>query len=190
MLFQSLSELRSIIHRAVHGRIDRRFRARFDTSDVVQEATLQAWLRGDADEDSSPSGFWLRFVARRHSSKLHAFHSAQRRSVHAEECPVYDSRHPGNDAPDQAMTREQTEQLLLALARLPKPLRLIVHLRFVERLSFNAIARTMERPPHWVRRQYRQALKQLHSLMQRNEADGALDQTAKKKGDAYRIQSE
>lgn len=165
MFSQSLEKLRAIMRRSVHGTINPRYRARFDTSDVVQEASLQAWLQGDADDENSPSQYWSRFVARRQAAKLCAFHAAQRRNVRAEVNLMAEAPQRQSSVADVIITREQTEKLLFGLGQLPREMRRIIHERFVECMSFNAIAAGMQRPPYWVRRRFRSALRFLQSAM-------------------------
>ena len=157
---RSLADMRSAVHRAVHGRIDRRFRARFDTSDVAQEVALSAWLNLQETAEP-PNESWLRVVTERYAAKLHTFHSAQRRSVHVEQTSQSEASCAHQRAPEEVITREQVEYLFAAMVRLPHADRRMLHLRFVENHSLKAIARQLNQPEHRVRRQFHQVLNQL-----------------------------
>lgn len=161
-MIPSLAEMRTAVHRVVHGRIDRRFRARFDTSDIAQEVALRAWLNLESKAEG-PSHGWLRVVAKRYSAKLHTFHSAQRRSVHVEESSQGDVRGSEHSAEQRAMTREQVECMFAAMVRLPSTTRKILHLHFAENQSLSSISRELDLPEHRVRRQFHCALKQLRA---------------------------
>ena len=170
MSWSTFSEIRQFVRNSLRGRTDRRFRARFDTSDVAQEASIQAWLYCSTENDA-PDTAWLRLVARRQSANLHEFHAAKRRSVLTESAPQNPVQEAGCDIGQSVLVNEQIELLLAAMTQLPAVARRILHLRFVEQGSFKEIARTINQPEHRVRRQYHAALRQLRSDLE--SASGA-----------------
>lgn len=155
------------IRPAVRGQ-NRRYSARFQTSDVLQESAVQ--IIGEVEksdsEDFDPPQAWLNKVGRGHAAKLRDHHGAQKRSTRRESPVDANPGIAGGAAPDEIVERrELASRVVLCLAQLDADQRTIIDLHFTKQHSFAEIARQMERPPDWVRRQYKKAIASLRTLI-------------------------
>lgn len=160
----------------VSARFDRRLVARFDPSDVVQEALVTAHQRISEYLTHAPFPFyvWLRKIAWNRLIDLHRRHvQAQRRSVDREVDhhwnPTDDSmqllvdRLPaGSLSPSQRLAhKEAKSRLQQAIGRLAPVDREIVLLRHLEGLSVNYVARILDISESAVKSRHFRAIEKL-----------------------------
>jgi RNA polymerase sigma-70 factor, ECF subfamily len=161
-------------------RIDDRLAARIDASDVVQETLLEAALELPRYLAERPLPFypWLRQIGWRRLSRLYEYHvTAQRRSVSREnlqELPL--SEHSlgplanrllscGPSPSDVVASREQRQQVRMALAQLSENDREVLVLRFLEHLSLEEIAAILGIREGAVRVRQLRALQRLRKVL-------------------------
>jgi RNA polymerase sigma-70 factor, ECF subfamily len=155
--------------------VGRRFRAKFDSSDIVQQTMLEA-LRGWATFRGATDGeraAWLRqILAHVLSHEMRRFGGAERRDVYREEsldqALAESSRRlgdalaaPGSSPSERASRHELELRLADALARLPADYAEVILLRNVEGLSHDQIAQRMGRGVGAVRMLWVRALARL-----------------------------
>ncbi|RIK85363.1 MAG: RNA polymerase subunit sigma-70 [Planctomycetota bacterium] len=155
--FQMLLALyRSRLKRLIGFRMDRRLAGRFDLSDIVQDALVQAYLHWQrfASLPDRPFYAWLREIACNRLIDLHRRHvKAQRRSVAREQSlsgpPVSTAARrdlarrlvdSGLSPSRHAERREALDQVHAALAQLRDDDRDLLVMRFLEELSPEEIA--------------------------------------------------
>lgn len=141
--------------------------ARFDTSDIIQEAMIQVWKELDSDSlgDKEISKAWLVSVAKGHAYKLARFHSAQKRS-HVRDEAFVDQVPTENRKPDDAIADLELQlSILVALDELPDDEKDIVVLYFFEQQSLSSIAKKLNLSLDKVRTRHSRALKALHKKL-------------------------
>ena len=163
MLNRELAQLRQRMRIWARGRGRASMRSRYDTSDVLQEATLQLWLelragRREVDEYSAPL---LKTIAGGHDAKLAQHNQAQCRSVTRQEQLAVVPPSPQRAPEHEVIDRESTARLVHALTTLDEFDREILDRRFVKEQSFKSIAAGMGIPEHTVRRQCQAAIDRL-----------------------------
>lgn len=147
--------------------------ARFDTSDIVQEALIQVWkriCRSDQDERDLPRPL-LEQIGRGQMSKMRRFHTAQKRSVLRESVPTKISSVFERNAQSADLECEREEQLALlsgALDGLGMTEKFIIFRKFFDGVSFTEIAADLSKPASWVRRRYLKSLQSLKSDLESN----------------------
>lgn len=168
---------RSQLRQAVSLRLDKRTRARFDESDVVQEAYAEAYRRMDDYLERQPMPFhlWLRKTALEQLLMLRRRHvAAAQRSVGRE------ARLPADSAARLAVelvasepspssdlsAREQAEKVRSAVSRLPPADQELLLMRNYEGLSYEEIGYLLEIEPVTARQRNGRALIRLHKLLQ------------------------
>lgn len=123
----------------------RQVRSRVDTSDVVQEGLIQAWQSVDTFRANSEGEFrsWARKVAKGKLANTRRYHMADRRTVKAEISPKAEMlerlAEEGSFA-SEVFSSEEIDNLRSAVLALDDRLQLIVHRRFFENKTFEAIA--------------------------------------------------
>jgi RNA polymerase sigma-70 factor (ECF subfamily) len=148
---------RGRLRRMVAIRMDNRLAARFDPSDVVQEALITASAQLPEYARARPLAFypWLRQLAWQRLVDLHHHHfTAQKRSVTREVViPISDESAMklagpwvGRSAnPSEALLREELrERVHKALAQLPDIDREILVMRHLEQMSVGDIAAVLQ----------------------------------------------
>jgi RNA polymerase sigma-70 factor, ECF subfamily len=155
--------------------VEPRFRAKFDSSDIVQQTMLEAvrdWpkFRGSTEAELAA---WLRqILAHVLLHEMRRFGGAQRRDVDREvsleQALAESSRRlgnalaaPGSSPSEQAVRHELELRLADALARLPADYAEVILLRNVEGLSHDEIAGRMGRGVGAVRMLWVRALARL-----------------------------
>jgi len=127
--------------------------------------------KSDSDEFNPPQE-WLNKVGRGHASKLRDRHAAQKRSTKREISLSSDAKPADSLPPDELVAQqEMSRRIVLLLAVLEPDQRTIIDRHFTKQESFAEIARAMERPPEWVRRQYKKAIGQLRSMVGESGAE-------------------
>jgi RNA polymerase sigma-70 factor (ECF subfamily) len=161
--------------------LESRFRAKFDPSDVVQQAMLEAvrafpQFRGQTEGEFTA---WLRQIlthALAHEIRRYAG-TAKRdvaREVPLEQELTQTSQQLGNllaatgTSPSQEVVKqEQSVRLAEVLERLPEEFREVIILRNLEGLPHDEVARRMERSPGAVRMLWVRALARLREELER-----------------------
>jgi RNA polymerase sigma-70 factor (ECF subfamily) len=172
---ERLGRYRDWLRLLAQVQLERRLQAKFDASDVVQQALLEACralpqFRGSTEAELLA---WLRQVlAHALAHEVRRYRGTQQRDAGREvslEGELAESSRRLNDllaAPDpspshQAVQREQGVVLADVLARLPDDYRDVIVLRDLEGLSHEEVARRMDRSVGAVRMLWVRALARL-----------------------------
>jgi len=177
---QLLALHRERLRQMIAVRMDRRLLARFDPSDVVQEALADACQKLSAYLDKRPVAFypWLRALAWNRLVDLHRHHLlAQRRSVLREEDAAPDLPDdsvlelaarlfaPGSTPSGQVLREELCRRVQQALGQLDERDREILVLRYLEKLSLGEIAAVLRITENNVTVRHFRALQKLRKLL-------------------------
>ena len=163
---------------------ERRFQAKFDASDIVQQTQLEALrafphFRGSTEAELTA---WLRqILARALAHEVRRYHGAQMRDITLEvsldaELAQSSQRlgamlaHSGPSPSQQAAQREVDVLLADALARLPHDYREVLVLRHLEGLAHDDIAQRMDRTAGAVRMLWTRALVALRQQLRWSES--------------------
>ena len=172
---QLLERHRGRLAAMVRLRMDRRLAARFDPSDVVQDAMAEAYrkLPNYAKRQTIPFYPWLRGIAWERLIQLYRRHvSAQRRSVDREEPHYAPTDESGailanrfiESAPaasGQVARRELRARVRNAIDALPPASREVIVLRHVEEMPFKEICAVLGLSEDAVYSRYRRAVERL-----------------------------
>jgi RNA polymerase sigma-70 factor (ECF subfamily) len=171
---------RQRLQRMVGLHMDRRLVARFDPSDIVQEALADAAQKLSDYLQRRPLPFypWLRQLAWERLVQLHRRHvQAGKRSVAREEAGVLDlpedsavelaARLVAAEAsPSSHLLREELrERVRQGLSRLAPPDRQVLVLRHLEQLSTREVAEVLGVTEAAVKSRHIRALERLHRLL-------------------------
>jgi RNA polymerase sigma-70 factor, ECF subfamily len=185
---QLLARHRSRLLRMVGLRMDRRLAARFDPSDVVQEALAEADRRLSDYLRRRPLPFypWLRGLAWDRLVEWHRRHvGAGRRSVTREEAGVLDLPDESaaqlagrlvdhSSSPSQKLVQQELRQRVRsALGGLPAPDREVLVLRHLEQLSTEETAAVLQISPSAVKMRTLRALQRLRQALGGPIGEGA-----------------
>jgi len=177
---QLLMRHRDRLCRMVAVRLDRRLAARFDPSDVVQEALLDADQRLSDYLERQPLPFypWLRRLAWEHLLKLKQRHlAARKRSANREERQGFGLPDASalelaqrlvsqGTSPSNGLLRDEVRgRVQAALARLPEGDREVLVLRYLEQLSMGEVAAVLEITEGAVKMRHTRALARLCGLL-------------------------
>lgn len=161
-------------------RLDRRLSARVDPSDVLQETLAEAHQKLPEYLRTQPIPFypWLRQIAWEKIVQLHRQHLlAQARAVTREEqgSPALPDQSAldlgrrliarGSSPSQQMLQRELRSRVHAALGRLEPRDREVLVLRFLEQLSLEEAAATLDLSAEAVRSRQRRALKRFGELL-------------------------
>lgn len=175
------------LRRMVWARFDDRLRRRIDPSDVVQETLAEAHRRFSDWLTSQPIRFfpWLRQMAVHRLTELRRQHlDAAKRRVAREQDALPVSDHSLTDFSlrlaaadrnplEQAVQREQQQQVRTALSQLPPADREILILRQIERLRVDEVADVLQIAPGTVKSRHYRALQRLRDLLNDVSAEGS-----------------
>ncbi len=166
---------RAELRRAVAQRLDRSLRGRFDPSDIVQEAHLEALERLPEYLVRRPMPFraWLFRTALQRLLKLRQHALAARRDIGREQRLADTSSSAasrptmvGGSTPSQeAAARERTIRLNNLLRQLASPDRAILELRTFQGLSYEEVGDRLDIDPAAARKRYGRALLRLRVLL-------------------------
>jgi RNA polymerase sigma-70 factor (ECF subfamily) len=168
---------RSELRQFIDVRLDRRLRSRFDASDVVQEAQLEAFRRLNEFLARRPMPFrvWLHKTAHQRLARLRRDHlkTAKRAADRERELPDQPSAvvvrklvGAASLSPSQHLARREAgEQVHRALTELPEADREILLMRTVDGLSYDEAACILEIEPAAARKRYGRALLRLRRLV-------------------------
>ena len=176
---QLLSIYRQYFKLLARLHIDRRMQPKMDASDIVQELLLQAHrafprFRGTTEAEWLA---WLRrILAHNAANFVRQYRGTGKRQVNRE-VPLAggrDSSRPagafdpsdGGETPSQQLIRREKElQMADALARLPADCQEVIVLRNLQRLPFDAVARSMGRSRPAVQMLWMRAIQKLQETM-------------------------
>ncbi len=170
------------LHRMVELRLDRRLRGRVDASDVLQEASLEAFNRLSQyarEPDPMPFVLWLRFLALQRLQIIHRQHLGTRARDAARDVAIGDADWPGASSaelaerllgrdtrPSQiAIRAERAMRLQEALDRMDPTDREVLTLRNFEQLSNVECARVLGLTEAAATKRYIRALKRLKEIL-------------------------
>lgn len=166
-------------------RMDDRLMARFDPSDVVQEAMVEANNRLPSYLDTRPLPFypWLRKIAWEKLVQLHRRHiAAQRRSIRREitgpelsshsKVALADRLAAASARPSEYVIRKELRsRVCTALdALLPRD-REVIALKHLEDMSFKEASAVIGISEQGVYSRYRRAVEKLHRLLEQDQDD-------------------
>jgi RNA polymerase sigma-70 factor, ECF subfamily len=145
-----VEQFRPFLDQVARGEIGRGLRAKAGASDMVQETLLVAARDFSAFEGQTPAHLrgWLQGIIRHKLlDQVRDFRGRGQRAVEREiPLDVHTERPTDSTAPlDRAIRREQLDALRVALERLPEAQREAIRLRNQEGLSFEEIARRLNR---------------------------------------------
>jgi RNA polymerase sigma-70 factor (ECF subfamily) len=167
---------RSYLLEVIASRLDPKLHARVDSSDVVQEAQLEAYRRLPDYLVRRPMPFrlWLRKTAQERLLMVRRQHlQAQARSL-CREVPLPERSSlllaqpflaAGSTPSRQLNQRELAQRVREAVARLPEADQEILLLRTYERLSNQEVAYLLDLDPATARKRYGRAVLRLHRLL-------------------------
>ena len=159
-----LEEMLSDVRKYVRGR-SRPYRARFGTSDVVQECAVQLIqerqpMETQQSTDSQVPKSWLFKIGRGVASKMRRFNDAKCRAINSE--AIMDVEQIGSDESGSTLKANATvAALVLATSGLDSHLRKIIDMHYRQRLSLREIACRLKLHPKAIQRQHKLALNQL-----------------------------
>ncbi|MHC4408311.1 MAG: sigma-70 family RNA polymerase sigma factor [Planctomycetota bacterium] len=182
-LDQLLEQDRARLARMVQLRLDPRVRSRVAASDVIQEASLEAFRRLDEylSNPKLPFFLWLRFLTGQKVLEMHRRHLGAQRRDARRELHLHRDPWPGATSTDlanlllgkltapseraiRAEQRRRLEESLNALAPLDREL---VVLRHFEQLTNVEAAAELEIAPSAASKRYIRALKKLKEILVR-----------------------
>jgi RNA polymerase sigma-70 factor, ECF subfamily len=175
-LDQLLARYQSELLTFVNRRLDPRVRARLNSSDVVQEAQMEAARRIDDYLKRRPMPFhlWIRKTAYQRLLNLHRDHRRRAcRSVDREIALPNDTSAEltrslivrGSSPSARIVAREQAEQISKAVARLSDNDREILLMRHVEQLPYEDIGCLFDIAPAAARQRYGRAMIRLQRVL-------------------------
>jgi RNA polymerase sigma-70 factor (ECF subfamily) len=171
---------RDRLHAMVGMRLDHRLRARLDTSDILQDAYLEAQRRLDQYLASSPMPFylWLRRITAQKLIDVQRFHLGQRRDAEREvnrdacELPPATSEAMavalvarGLSPSEEAARGELKARIEEALERMGPEDREMIALRHFEELSGPETAQVLGIGVEAARKRYLRALEKLKQVL-------------------------
>jgi RNA polymerase sigma-70 factor, ECF subfamily len=175
--FEDLFERhRAYLHQVVALRLDPRMRLRFDPSDVVQEAQLEAFRRFGDFLKRRPMAFrlWLRKTAYERLLMLERFHRrAARRSIDREvgladqsAMALVQQLFAADSSPSKRLERSETARRVReVLDQMAETDREILLMRNLEGLSNKEVAAVLEIEPVAASQRYGRALVRLGKLL-------------------------
>jgi RNA polymerase sigma-70 factor (ECF subfamily) len=143
---------------------------RQDDSDLIQDALLLAHRAFERFRGTTVAEFagWLRQLAIRtvgHAAR--AARADKRTALREADAPDLDALPlPDGSAPDgAALLHERSAQIAAALEQLPDDMRNVVLGRFLDGLSYDELARRLQRTPGALRVLYLRALRKLREIL-------------------------
>ena len=161
----TVTRLRERLRSWARGRSRAAMRARYDTSDILQEASLQVWLelRKGARESTEYSEPLLKTIAHGHGAKLAQHNRAACRSVERSETLSSEPPESANAVETSAIQNESALVIAKALMTLPADDRNLVNRRFFKDQSYSQIAGDLGLSEHNVRRRCQAAVTRLRA---------------------------
>lgn len=176
-LGQVLEACRGYLLLIARQELDPILQAKGGASDLVQQTFLEAQKDLGLFHGSTPEALlaWMRRLLLNNLANFRRdFHRDKRRVSREVALQVSDSSVQGEggfraDTPSPSvavMHHEQAQALELALEQLPDDYRRVIHLRYREEHSFEAIALSMQRSPNAVRKLWARAIERLQEILE------------------------
>ena len=175
-LGQIMEACRAYLLLIAQEELDPALQAKCGASDLVQQTFLEAQRDFARFHGNSSSLLaWMRRLLLNNLANFRRDYRRDKRRVTREvSLPAGDSSswwegglRSASPSPSVAvMRREQSQALEQALQRLPEDYRHVVHLRYREEQSFEAIAERMQRSPNAVRKLWARAIERLQQEME------------------------
>jgi RNA polymerase sigma-70 factor, ECF subfamily len=160
-------------------RVETWLQAKVDASDLVQQTMMEAYRGFDRFHGGSEGEWlaWLRNILDHNAADFVRHYQSQKRKAGKELAlspPADDSRMaqafepaaPG-DSPSQALARVESElQLAGALAQLPPDYQEVIVLRNLQKLSFEEVAKRMDRSRPATQMLWMRAIHKLQEILQ------------------------
>jgi RNA polymerase sigma-70 factor (ECF subfamily) len=178
-LGQVLETCRGYLLLIAQQELDKALQAKGGASDLVQQTFLEAQRDFSGFHGTTHAALlaWMRQLLIHNLANFRRdFHRDKRRVSREIALPTENSSrrrggglNAGTATPSVEMMRnEQTEALELALARLPEDYRRVIHMRYREERSFEAIAAMMQRSQNAVRKLWSRAIERLQQELDAN----------------------
>lgn len=175
-LGQLLEACRSYLLLIARQELETALQAKGDAADIVQQTFLEAQRDLARFHGTTPDALlaWLRQLLVNNLANFRRDYRRGKRCLSREISLQSTNRSASNHAEPSAgldspsaimMLNEEAQALSHAVERLPDDYRLVVHLRFREGRSFDAIAKTMQRSPNAVRKLCARAIEALHKKL-------------------------
>lgn len=176
-LGQVLEACRGYLLLIAQRELDPALQAKGGASDLVQQTFLEAQRDLSSFAGSTPEALmgWMRRLLLNNLANFRRDYRRDKRKVSREvSLLISDSStqgegglHAGTPSPSVVVMRhEQTQALERALERLPEDYRRVIHLRYREERSFEAIAELMQRSQNAVRKLWVRAIERLQETME------------------------
>lgn len=160
---------RDSVRRAVELRLTPELKARFDASDVVQEAHLEAYQRLDdyLQREPMPFGLWIRKTAQQRIQKLKRAHLHTKQRTVFREQPLPDKSsmmlaaryiEPATSLSRRLAKKEYEQLVQEAISELEELDREILLMRIVEGLEHSEISQLLDLNCDAVRKRFGRAL--------------------------------
>jgi RNA polymerase sigma-70 factor (ECF subfamily) len=168
-----LGTCRAILRQRARGQLGRRYTARVDTSDVVQETMTQAFqnIQNFRGQTRGEWMAWLQSILAAKARRLRRRHRAEKRSV-AQEAPhsailaVERAREVKCLLPDQQLLEvERRTELTRALEQLPEPMSEVIVRRIFLQQQFDEVATALNRSPGATRVLWTRAVRKLREIL-------------------------
>lgn len=172
-----ISEFRPLLRMVASRYLRQSFVRRFDESDIVQHACLEAHKSLNSFRGRTAREFclWMEMILQRSVSSLQKIHRAEMRNVHREWSGVnasaglsliWTTADPNSRRPESIIiSGERALQVAAALSRIEQPFRRVIEQRFLEGLRLQEIATREESTVGTVAGQLRRGLATLHRLL-------------------------
>jgi len=176
-LGEVLGACRAYLLHVAESELDAKLRAKGGASDLVQQTFMEAQQDFSRFSGTSEAELlaWLRKMLLNNIANFRRkwVHTAKRTTTR--EVPIHPNDSGGHErswlddgmaTPSrQMMAGEQEEALYAALDRLPEDYALVLRLRYVEGLPFEAVAEKMQRSTNAVRKLWARAIEKLQEEM-------------------------
>ena len=160
--------VRSQIRNSVQRNKGRTVAARFDTSDVIQEAMIQVWNDIEKSELSDvifPEAL-INCIGRGHSAKMTRFHSAAKRSVAREKLAVPEHHFSRDSSPSSEVEKVEAVSLIRDAIRQLAPIqKYVLYRRVFEDATFFEIGNDLDYSSQKTRRVYYRAIRKVQSMI-------------------------
>ncbi len=160
-----LKSWRTRLHLIASGRLSAKYRSRFDTSDVTQDALIQLWQNDHTKNgtDAQENSLFTK-VTIGHVGKNVRHHSALKRDVERSETSYENEVSEGPSRSD-AEQNEIIQQMAVAQETLHSDSQLVISCKFFEDMSFGEIAKVLQKSVRVVRTIYSKAIVELEKRL-------------------------
>ncbi|MEZ5945012.1 MAG: sigma-70 family RNA polymerase sigma factor [Planctomycetaceae bacterium] len=177
---QLFDRCRNYISVLARAKVEGWMQAKFDGSDLVQQTLLEAYSAFDSFEGNTEEEWmaWLRQILTHNTHDVVRHYRADKRDAKREQHAARESvqarrLEQKDDLPSPSrllMRREEDLVLADAITRLAEDHQEVIHLRGLQRLSFDEVATRMGRTRPAVQMLWARALKKLDALLSENRS--------------------